>query len=149
MNQCLTNMRVVFSVLSVIILVACTSNDLAIAPAEGILNKPATGKEDQSVIYQLTSDESLRIHIKTIEDSRCPADVQCISAGYVKVAFEIENVGEAELITPVLPGSNASDTYEFSLGGKNYRLVLEDVIPFPTTKNYLEPRSVEFLLEQS
>lgn len=126
----------------------CTSSDLAIAPAAGVLNKPAVGKEDQSIVYQLSSDETLNIHIQKIEESRCPADVQCISAGFVKVSFHIEGVAEAELITPNFAGSNASDKFEFNAGSQRYRLVLEDVIPFPTTKNYDEPKSVEFLLEQ-
>lgn len=131
-----------------ILVFGCTSNDLAISPAVGVLNKPAVGKEDQSVIYQLSSEERINIHIQKIEESRCPTDVQCITAGFVKVAFHIDNVGDVELITPNFAGSNASDRFDFTSGGNNYRLVLDDVIPHPTTKNFDEVKSVEFLLEQ-
>jgi hypothetical protein len=129
------------------ILVACASNDIAISPADGVLNKPAVGKEDQSVIYQVSSDENLDIHIQKIEEARCPSDVQCIWQGYVKVAFQVDDVSEVELITPQFAGSNASENYEFTSGGRNYRLTLKNVVPYPSTKNYEETKSVEFILE--
>lgn len=131
-----------------IVLISCSSNELAIAPAEGILNKPAFGKEEQSVVYQLSSDETLSVHVQKIEESRCPSDVQCITAGYVKVVFQIDEVGEAALITPQFAGSNASEKFEFESRGRNYRLTLKDVTPHPTTKNYEDKKSVAFVLEQ-
>lgn len=130
------------------IVVACASNDIAIAPADGVLNKPAVGKEDQSVIYQISSDETLDIYIQKIEEARCPSDVQCFWQGFVRVTFQIGDVSEVGLITPLFAGSNASENYEFTSGGRNYRLTLKDVFPYPSTKNYEETKSVEFVLEQ-
>lgn len=130
-----------------LLFVACASNDIAIAPAAGVLNKPAVGKEDQSIVYQISSDENLDIHIQKIEEARCPSDVQCVWQGFVKVAFQIGDVSEVELITPQFAGSNASENYEFSSGGRNYRLTLKNVTPYPSTKNYAENKSVEFVLE--
>ena len=137
----------IVSALILSILFGCASNDLAIAPAEGILNKPATGREDQSIIYEISADENLTIHVVKIEEARCPSDVQCIWQGYVKVTFQIGDVSEVELITPKFAGSNISENYEFASGGRNYKLTLKNVTPYPTTKNFEEAKSVEFVLE--
>lgn len=126
---------------------ACTTNDLSVVPVEGVLNKPAVGREDQSVVFKVSQDQNLNILVQKIEEARCPSDVQCISAGYVKVIFQISDVADIELITPTFAGSNADEKSEFTYNKHHYRITLKNVTPYPSTVNYEETKSVEFLLE--
>ena len=142
------NMRIKFLIIILIAYIGCTSNDLSIAPIAGVLNQPVSGKEQQNVLYQLSPGKTLNIQINKIEEARCPSDAQCVWQGYVKVTFHIEAVDEVELITPNFAGSNASEAYRFTLDGRNYQLALKDVSPYPTTKNYEEPKSVDFVVEE-
>lgn len=131
-----------------IIYFGCTSSDLAIAPIAGVLNQMVSGKEEQKIFYQLPQDKTLNIQINKIEEARCPSDAQCVWQGYVKVSFEVDGVRGIELITPNFAGSNASEAYRFTIDSHDYQMVLKNVAPYPTTKNYEESKSVDFVVQE-
>ena len=109
--------------------------------------------EKQKGIYDL-------ITLKTLEivDSRCPSDVQCIQQGHAGVDIE------------VLANNNAIDTFQLCIGGcilwqrpdrmgtfeadtayftnqsKDYMLILEDVLPYPSQKNTKEVKRAKMKL---
>jgi hypothetical protein len=77
----------------------------------------------------LTTDD-LRIKFDTVrEDSRCPADVQCIHAGEAVIAVTLSRAGEIgvgrELATS--PPARASTDY------LNFRITLSQLQPYPRT----------------
>lgn len=59
---------------------------------------PVTGKS--AGIHQTVTIDAVKITpIGSIEDSRCPANVQCIQAGTVRVSVKLESSSEAQLVT--------------------------------------------------
>ncbi|CAF1497219.1 unnamed protein product [Adineta ricciae] len=70
-----------------------------------------------------------QIMIESIEDSRCPLNVQCIWAGQAKVQIAVskaEMSSTAELVIGANPQNNAIVT----VGTNQYSITLEKVIPY-------------------
>lgn len=83
-------------------------------------------------LYLPAADLTLRF-VSVLEDSRCPADVQCIWAGRVVVVIEARADEEApQELTLGLPGGITPDAPEQqALGAYTIRLVSVD--PYPAT----------------
>lgn len=137
-----------FSAIALFSLFACTANDLKPATQRGSLNAESIAKVRQEIVFN-TSGEALSVEVLSIEDARCPSDVTCIWAGYVKVSFYVSATSEtvALAIPPNQPpGPSLGDNHSFNFSGKTYRLDLKDVIPYPTRKNQGETKSAVFEL---
>jgi hypothetical protein len=80
---------------------------------------------------------ALSITVLSIDESRCPSDLECLVGGYVKVTFVIEGstvtVGQYE-------------TKSIYWKGQNLKLKLVDVTPYPTSKNWGEKKTVIFMI---
>ena len=92
------------------------------------LNKFFRLKVGQSI--SIPSQEMTVTFAEVTEDSRCPADVQCIQAGQATARIELEwnatGVGEASLTT--LPGSILSEDSQ-TVG--DYVVVMHSLRPYP------------------
>jgi hypothetical protein len=78
------------------------------------------------------ADLALRFEA-VLEDSRCPADAQCIWAGRVVIAVVIRvGAGELESITLGLPGGITPDAPELQPAG-DYTVRLVSLDPHPPT----------------
>ena len=88
------------------------------------LNKPVDLKFNDTA--QINS-ELLEVKFTGVEDSRCPADVQCITAGMVKIKLALSkadtHVGDVELV--MIPGKNESAEVKFDI----YTIKLNNVKP--------------------
>jgi hypothetical protein len=140
----------IISAITLVFLISCTSNDLHPVIIQGSFNTEMVVKERQHVTFNASGDE-IKIEAVSIEEARCPEDVQCISAGYVRVSFRITTASQSviELAIPPnqAPAQSINATYTFSFSGKVYRLILKDVTPYPTLGNPTVQKSVAFVLE--
>jgi aspartyl/asparaginyl-tRNA synthetase len=80
------------------------------------------------------SRSKLTIKFVSVEDSRCPQDVNCVWAGNAKVTIKVTNrKGESktfELNTNLQPQTAAFDGYEIKLG---------EVAPYPRSNIRINP----------
>ncbi|MEZ4630727.1 MAG: hypothetical protein R2880_08475 [Deinococcales bacterium] len=74
------------------------------------------------------------LKVLTIEDSRCPLNTRCISAGNVKVLVELSGKDGQILQTSL----NSDPRYKQSLNFENLRLELKDVLPYPGSPEALK-----------
>ena len=64
---------------------------------------PAQGVEGPVALGQMAYTNGLRVRpVQLVEDSRCPANVQCVWAGRVRVLAEIELRGGSEELRTTL-----------------------------------------------
>ena len=81
------------------------------------------------------NNKALLIRLVGINDSRCPADVQCIWAGNAIVNLML-SVKEADSeialgIGQYENGFKTSDTVKVSLNNNTYSVILQEVKPYP------------------
>ena len=108
--------------LAVILLASCAS-----VPQRDYANGPTAPLNEVATLDGLTVRP-----LAVIEDSRCPATVQCVWAGRVRISADISGVGTRELTL----GESAT------LGGGTLTLV--DVRPSKRTPEAISPREYQF-----
>jgi hypothetical protein len=134
---------------------ACASNDLADLsnlPAtshEGRLNAASILKYGDDVVFK-DRESQIKIKVTTIKEWRCPSDVNCVQGGHAKVSFHILAINKTvDLAIPHDTFRGQFDNYEFSVNNTNYTLILNDVHPYPSTKNEKETKTAEFVLTET
>lgn len=107
-----------------------------IIPAGFHLNKKKNFKVNNEY---LSSDNSLKVEIINIEDSRCPTDVVCVWQGEVLVEIELE---ETQTFSTVL---STYDNLIDTLG--NYSVELIDVQPYPMSDQVIKTEDYDITLK--
>ncbi len=79
------------------------------------------------------------VRVDSIQDSRCPADVNCIWAGQAKVVMLLSADEDSSRVALILDpafseGSKKRlDSTNVSLNKQAYKVILREVTPYPTT----------------
>lgn len=112
-----------------VLLLGCDKNE----PIQYVeLLKETTLKEGHTLTV-LDQVRSFEIFFKNVNDSRCPINANCISAGNVTTTFVINDKEELMLCL----GQCSADTFQqvdsavFRVNGGKYYLKLTDVSPYP------------------
>ncbi len=92
--------------------------------------------------------DTLMVEVLEILDSRCPEDVVCIWAGYAytKLALSLK---DDETTVELCIGEcgdgpfRVTDTVRFELANENLGVILKEINPYPSTKNYKEEKKVK------
>lgn len=71
------------------------------------------------------------------EDSRCPADVQCVWAGQVSARFQVSS--NTTPATEVLLSEGAGTDAQPTTTVDGYQIQLDEVTPYPNSQNPIEP----------
>ena len=124
------------------IFVACTKTNLT--PSQSF-------KISENENFNLNYDsKSGSIEITKIEESRCPANANCVRAGEAIVFFTMElgdqRLTDQQLCVQCESSLEIPEEISFEVNNINYTLKLLDVTPFPTTDNTNETKQAEFQL---
>lgn len=80
------------------------------------------------------ANQQFKISVEEITDNRCPRFVQCITAGNAVVTLKISD-NEDNLVKFELNSGEKSnfrpDSIDFNFKNKAYRVILNDVTPYP------------------
>ncbi|CAF3864106.1 unnamed protein product [Adineta steineri] len=79
---------------------------------------------------QVCNGATLRIN--SLQDSRCPVNVQCIWAGQANVTLLLSK-GRASITTELILGAQPQDQAEVTLDNKVYDVLLQSVEPYPVS----------------
>ena len=111
---------------------------------KGILNGPLLSygekvelQKSQSILFGTDTNNGLKLTVNTINDSRCPKDVNCIRAGEAAVKISIYDIKENSVTFDLYYGEKSHfkpDTVNFSIDKKIYKVILFDVNPYPQTR---------------
>lgn len=96
----------------------------------------------------------LIVSVKNIQDSRCPEDTNCITAGNATVVVRASNsqgtnenialcLGDCETGTP-----RETDTVTAEVGDINYRFTLKEVKPYPGQEHEGEVQKAQLVVEK-
>ncbi|WP_159473324.1 hypothetical protein [Dyadobacter sp. 3J3] len=93
----------------------------------------------------------LNVTLLEVNDSRCPINAVCISAGSVNVKFNItDGTNSTDAVIALVNDNKDTSTQIFKLGGQKYSIKMQKVSPYPelpqTTK--LEEYQVSITIEK-
>jgi hypothetical protein len=99
------------------------------------LNKPFSLAVGEKALF---GTNNLLLELSGINDSRCPADGQCIWAGYVKVELNVTGSGMKKTALNLCLGQcdnrfKETDTVSFNVDNASYSVILTKVSPYPGT----------------
>lgn len=91
--------------------------------------------ENESIVLQ-GNNNGLKITLQSVNDSRCPVNALCISAGNARVKLKMSDNSGAESLAELCigfcdTGNNAEDSTIIRLNNTSYTIVLKEVSPFP------------------
>lgn len=100
---------------------------------------------DKAVATANTATDSLLVEVISIQDNRCPRDVECIRAGEVQVEVIVTSRQQSENLAMCIgpdcgyleerfrnsTSNTVIDTAYFTLDNIPYQLILENVLPYP------------------
>jgi hypothetical protein len=124
------------------------------SPALFTLNQEFQAREAELVTLKLEQDQGhINLQVLEIAESRCPSDVVCVRFGEAMVTVGVSGIEEIiktlDLCIGDCPQRNQgviiADTVAVEIDGKDYAVILKDVIPFPSTTNQDKPK--EAILE--
>lgn len=98
-------------------------------------DSPFELKENKSIVLQ-GNNNGLSITLQSVNDSRCPINALCISAGNARVKLRMSDNSGAEVFSELCIGfcdtkNNAEDSAIFRLNNVSYIVVLKAVSPYP------------------
>ena len=108
----------------------------------------------QITMYGEGVPRRLIVSLKSIHDSRCPTDVDCVMAGNATVALRASNSqGANENITLCIgdcgtDGTRETHTLAAEVGGVNYNFTLKNVKPYPGQAHEGEVQKAALVVEK-
>jgi hypothetical protein len=91
----------------------------------------------------------LIVKLEQVDDSRCPSDVNCITAGDAMVRINVVDIRDNQASFDLFYGQKSSfkpDTLAFSIDQKNYKMILSNVLPYPATNQKQGNKNVELAI---
>ncbi|GGB86049.1 hypothetical protein [Dyadobacter sediminis] len=80
------------------------------------------------------SGEELKVDLQEIADSRCPANVVCITMGSAQMKFIVSNAKSQTDVKVNFTGNSKESSQTFTLDGQTYELKVSEVLPYPVTR---------------
>lgn len=74
------------------------------------------------------------LRVNSIQDSRCPVNVQCIWEGQARVKLTLSRNAVSSSVELII-GAQAQPNALIALGIYTYSVTLQDVVPYPGTSN--------------
>lgn len=126
--------------------VACEKSSIGNNPTSQTLSLRLN--EDKSITFDHSS--TLNIKIKNINDSRCPENANCVTAGEVIVDFVAKEDNDSLAISLAIPKSTQNqNTTTFKLNGHQYQAILKEVTPYPNlSMNSTDPSIATFMMSR-
>ena len=110
--------------------VGCDKKEDAIPQAE--LNTTVISSQKQSAVR--TSGDDLQVKLIAVNDSRCPSNAVCITAGSADVNFNVSDGTNETDVHVTFSSVNKNVSFQdFKLGGQTYSLTVTQVLPYPET----------------
>lgn len=129
------------ALMPVCILLASTCKETGVEGSiKAELNKPVALSLTEKAIF---SSDSLLVEVSEINDSRCPANVTCITAGSAKVRIAVSGAGSEKNVFSLCIGhcdnrNQETDQAVFQNGKLSYSVTLKGVEPYPGTSDKIK-----------
>jgi len=118
-------------------LLACKKNDAGPTQSFDLVYQQST---------TITASGPVQATLTTINESRCPSDVVCITGGTVAVTVTFTGAGPAQTARLGYDRSYTRDSVLVTLNSQAYWLRLLAVNPYPSTKSASQPKTATLRL---
>lgn len=126
----MADLRPRLAFLFALLMAACSSGGVSLEPA---LDQPLNLKIGETV---LLSTEGLQLRLNAVtEDSRCPSDVQCVTAGTASIALMISRTGTTQQVLMLSIPSPDSENYA------GFEIRFLDLSPYPISTQVIDPEN--------
>lgn len=80
------------------------------------------------------AENELRVKLIAANDSRCPINAFCITAGMADLTFNISNTTQSTEVRVQFAGldKEKGNRQDFKLGDASYQIRVSEVLPYPT-----------------
>ncbi|MEE1943548.1 hypothetical protein VRU48_00415 [Pedobacter sp. KR3-3] len=119
-----------FALFLLIMAIACKKDKTADLSTQFMVSQAQT--------YEFKQGENVivTVALTTVQDSRCPINADCVSAGYGMVTLKIKDlsIGSEKNLNLYIGGAvpnGQKDLAPITLNGTNYIIQLKDISPFP------------------
>jgi len=122
-------------------LLACSKDSLN-GTGEAFFVIPFELRIGRTVIFTKDSKE-LTISMISVNDSRCPINANCITAGNAIVKLRLSDNSGSETLTELCLGqceNSGSDTKQITLSNINYSITMKKVEPYPKLNDSQEKK---------
>lgn len=126
-----------------LLVIACQKQELNV-PSVDFGTKVKIDLNQTAIIGKNTNQ--LVVKVEQINDSRCPSDVNCITAGDAMVSLVVIDDKEYQTSFDLFIGQKSNfkeDTLAFSINQKNYKMIVFGVSPYPKAKQIQTDKNVE------
>lgn len=107
---------------------ACNSNDEDTPKAQ----EPITSVSYRKLTSVIVSEVPLSVTVLEINDSRCPINADCISAGMATVKFNIsDGTNSTDTSVQLINDEKDKRIQSFKLGSQSYSIKIHEVSPYP------------------
>lgn len=79
-------------------------------------------------------DDLVEVYFESLNDSRCPTNVDCVRAGDAVVNLILEDSKQNKYNTTLTLGEHSDfkpDTVEVNINKKALKIILENILPYP------------------
>jgi hypothetical protein len=130
-----------------ILFAGCATEQKAASVVE--LDKTFTLAVGDSVLFKHNKDQ-LWLYLQQIEDSRCPAEVSCITGGEANAVLRLENKsGDLSFCIGADCREKLKNSFLFEYNNERYNIVLEVVEPYPQTGNEQDIKRALFKIKRA
>tara|TARA_R110002124_G_scaffold255060_1_gene420662 strand:- start:1117 stop:1506 length:390 start_codon:yes stop_codon:yes gene_type:complete len=124
---------------------ACQKNDQEASP-EKVLETVSIAAARQTAVP--TSGSDLKVELLSVNDSRCPSNAVCITAGTALLKFSVNDQDEkTEVSLNFSDVDKSANTVAFKLNGAAYELSVTEVFPYPNSSK--SPQLEEYKVQVS
>lgn len=114
-------------------------------------NSPFELEVNERILFPESSN-GFSFTLTSVNDSRCPIDVNCITAGSAKVQFQLSDNSGVKASGELCIGScdnhitKTEDTLLITLNNINYSVSLKSVNPYPNSSSTNKNKKVLFIV---
>lgn len=118
-------------------LTSCTNDESFSPRLNAAFNQPLTLRYQQRAALPNQSAPELTVGVDTLEESRCPRNLNCVQGGTARVVLGIRDQGGAtqSLALELMGLSTTIDSAAVQVNGRRYVVVLHEITPYPDRTN--------------
>ena len=113
----------------------CNPDDSFSPRIDAAFNQSMTLRHRQRAALPTQRAPELTVGVDTLEESRCPRNINCVQGGTARVVLGIQDQGGAtqSLALKLMGLSTTIDSAVVPANGRRYVVVLHEVTPYPNT----------------
>jgi hypothetical protein len=104
-----------------------------------ILGRQISLSENEQVRVHAEGKPAFFITVKSLTDSRCPEDSECVHYGFGLITIEFDTIQKTVSL---------GETEEFIVNGQTFAFTFLELLPYPTASNQMVKKTAVFIIDK-